>query len=369
MKSIHRTTITSGLCLILLFLILGTATAGCISSEAPATYTGLKQVPHNITGVFTTISGIAYDSASGEFAANNPGIVYNVMQYDRLFTTTQEGSGSPLFFTIDDKYGRHFFSHRKNGNSTLFRSGILESDNIFSTKMISSSAGIVTVQTALAVRNETTVPGDITAVPNLTGTWTTGQNSIYQINSQEGDVFSGKITVHGKTTFTPFAGYIDKINDDGTVELVMLCVKGNFILGNVNMSTHNITVPYVLYVDGRISSTPHDTAGLLGTNMSYNVTQEHATVLDIYGITEDVSEKTRLLSMSDENIGRYNLTSTSDNIIIIGIAQEDNSFIEYSPQTGLSRGFVKGHTKYNFRAGPDLAEVSVHNFEQNKGEE
>jgi hypothetical protein len=82
---------------------------------------------------------------------------------------------------------------------------------------------------------------------------------------------------------------------------------------------------------------------------------------------EDTSEQARMLSVSDENTGRYNLTSASDNIAIIGIAQGDNSFIEYSPETGLIRGFVKGNTKYNFRGGSDLAEASVHNLKQKKG--
>ena len=241
MKAIHRTAISLSLFLAILFLIVGTATASCVSPEPLATDTGLKQVPYNINGVFTTVSGITYDSASGGFAANNSGKVYTVTQYDRLFKIVEDTSCSPLFFAIDDKHGTHFFSHRKNGNTTLFRSGIIESDDVFSTGIISSSGGVVTVQTALAVRNGTTVPDDRTAIPNLTGTWTTAQNSVYQINSQEGNVFSGKITAHGKTTFTPFAGYIDTVDEDGTAEIVMLCVKGNLILGNVNVNTHNIT--------------------------------------------------------------------------------------------------------------------------------
>jgi len=248
----------------------------------------------------------------------------------------------------------------------LFRSGIIESDDVFSKGIISSSGGVVKVHTALAVRNGATVPDDRMAIPNLTGNWTTAQNSVYQINGQEGNVFSGKITANGKTTSTPFAGYIDEVDEDGTAEIVMLCVRGNFILGDVNVSAHNITIPYVLYADGRIASSPHETEWPK-TNMSYNVTQEYATFLNSDGITEDTSEHARLLSVSDENTGRYNLTSVSDNIKIIGIAQRDNSFIEYSPETGLIRGFVKGHTKYDFRGGPDFAEASVHNLKQKKG--
>ena len=369
MKAIHRTAIVLSLSLAILFLTAGISIADYVNSEPSMTDTGLKQVPYDITGVFTTVSGITYNSSSGVFAVDNSGKIYTVTQYDRLFTVTEDISSSPLFLAIDEKDGRHFFSHRKNGNTTLFRSGIIESDDVISTRMIASSGGVVTVQTALAVRNGMTAPDNRMAIPNLTGNWTTGQNSVYQINSQEGNVFSGKITVHGKTTFTPFAGYIDKVNDDGTVEIVILCVKGNFILGNVSISTHNITIPYVLYADGRISSSPHETAEWAGTNMSYNVTQEYATVLNSDGITEDASEKVRLLSVSDENTGRYNLTSTSDNITIIGIAQEDNSFIEYSPETGLIRGFVTGNTKYDFRGGSDLAETSVHNLKQKEGEE
>ena len=86
MKAIHRTAISLSLFLAILFLIVGTATAGCVSPEPLATDTGLKQVPYNINGIFTTVSGITYNSASGGFAANNSGIVYNVTQYDRLFT-------------------------------------------------------------------------------------------------------------------------------------------------------------------------------------------------------------------------------------------------------------------------------------------
>ena len=114
----------------------------------------------------------------------------------------------------------------------------------------------------------------------------------------------------------------------------MLCVRGNFILGDVNVSTHNITIPYVLYADGRIASSPHEIEWP-GINMSYNVTQEHAAVLNSDRITENTSGQTRLPSVSDENTGRYNLTSASDNITIIGIAQGNNSFIEPIPKVHL----------------------------------
>jgi len=363
MKAIHRTAIALGFSLAILFLIVGTATAGYVSPEQPAIDIGLKHVPYNINGVFTTVSGITYDSASGEFDTDSSGTVYTVTQYDRLFTIVEDISGSPLFFAIDDKHGKHFFIHRKDGNNTLFLSGIIESDDVFSTKMITSSGGVVKVKTALAVRNGAEVPDDSTPVPDLIGTWTTAQNSVYQINSQEENVFSGRITAHGKTTSTRFAGYIDTVAEDGTAEIVMLCEKGNFILGSVNESTHNITIPYVLYADGRISSSPYE-AMWARTNMSYNVTQKYATVLNSDGITEDTSKQVRLLSVSDQKVGRYNLTSTSDDITIIGTVQEDNSFIEYSPETGLIRGFVKGHTKYDFRGGTDLAEASAHNLKQ-----
>jgi len=364
MKAIHRTTIALSLSLAILFLIAGTATAGYVSYENPATDTGLKQVPYNINGVFTTVSGVTYDSASEGFAADNSGIVYTVTQYDRLFTVTEDSSGSPLFLAIDNKDGRHFFSYGNDGSTKWFRSGIIESDDVFSTRMIASSGGVVTVRTALAVRNGETVPDDRTAIPDLTGTWTTAKNSVYQIDSQEGDVFSGKIIPHGKTTFTRFAGYIDTVPGDGTAEIVMFCERGNFILGNVNLSTHSIAIPYVLYADGRVSSS------LLTTeepewaeiNMSYNVTRKYVTVLNSEGITEDTSEQIRLLSVSDETAGRYTLSSVSDDITIIGAVQEDNSFIEYSPETGLICGFVRGHTKYDFRGGPDFAEASVHNL-------
>ena len=364
MKAIHRTAIALSLSLAILFLIVGTATVCSVSPEHPATDIGLKQVPYNINGAFTTVSGITYDSASGGFTADNSGKVYTVTQYDRLFTVVEDISSSPLFFAIDDKQGTHFFSYGNDGNTKLFRSGIIESDDVFSTEMIANSGGVVTVQTALAVRNGKTIPDDRTAVPDLTGTWTTAQNSVYLIDSQEGNVFSGKITPHGKTTFTSFAGYIDTVAEDGTVEIVMLCEKSNLILGNLNESTRNITISYVLYADGRIASLPltEDVAKWAETNMSYNVTQKYVTVLNSGGITEDTSEQVRLLTASDEKAGRYNLTSTSDDITIIGTVQEDNSFIEYSPETGLIRGFVKGNTKYDFRGGPDLAEASVHNL-------
>jgi|GEM_PF-1215768 len=364
MKAIHRTAIALSLSLAILFLIVGTATAGYASSEHPATDTGLKQVPYNINGVFTTASGITYDSASGGFTADNSGKVYTVTQYDRLFTLVEDISGSPLFFAIDSKDGRHFFSYGNEGNAKLFRSGIIKSEDVFSTRMITSSDGVVTVKTALAVRNGATVPNDRTAIPDLTGTWTTAKNSIYLIDSQEGDVFSGKIIPHGKTTFTRFAGYIDTVAEDDTAEIIMFCEKGNFILGNVNLSTHSIAIPYVLYADGRVSSSPLTTDGAewAETNMSYNVTRKYVTVLNSDGITEDSSEQVLLLSVSDENAGQYTLTSASDDITIIGTVQEDNSFIEYSPETGLVRGFVKGHIKHDFRGGPDFAEASVHNL-------
>ncbi|MCC4769276.1 hypothetical protein FXV91_03370 [Methanosarcina sp. DH2] len=364
MKTFYRTTIALCLSLAILFLIIGTATAGYVSPEHPATNTGLKQVPYDINGVFTTVSGITYDSASGWFAADNSGIVYTVTQYDRLFTIEEDIFCSPLFFAIDDKHGTHFFSYENNGNTRLFRSGIIESDDLFSTRLIANSGGVVTVQTALAVRNGTTVPDDRTAIPDLIGTWTTAQNSVYLIDSQEGNVFYGQITPHGKTTSTQFAGYIDTVAEDGTVEIVMLCEKGNLILGNVNESTHNITISYVLYADGRVSFSSLTEVGTrwARTNMSYNVNQEYVTVLNSGGISEDTSEQVRLLTVSDEKAGLYTLTSASDDITIIGTVQRDNSFIEYSPETGLIRGFVKGNTKYDFRGEPELAEASVHNL-------
>jgi hypothetical protein len=352
------------LSLAILFLIVGTATAGYVSLENPTTDTGLKQVPYNINGVFTTVSGITYDSASGGFTADNSEVVYTVTQYDRLFTVVEDSSGSPLFFVIDNKDGRHFFSYGNDGNTKWFRSGIIESDDVFYTRMIANSGGVVTVHTALTVRNEAKVPDDRMAIPDLTGTWTTAQNSVYLIDSQEGDVFSGKITAHGKTTSTRFAGYVDTIAEDGTVEIVMLCEKGNLILGNVNVSTHNITIPYVLYADGRVASSLLTTDGAewAETDMPYNVTRKYVTALNSDGITEDTSEQIRLLSVSDENAGRYTLTSASDDITTIGIVQEDNSFIEYSPETGLICGFVRDHTKYDFRGGTDFAEASVHDL-------
>lgn len=363
MKAIHRTAIVLGFSLAILFLIAGTATAGYGSYEQLAIDIGLKQVPYDINGDFTTVSGITYNSSSGEFDTNNPGAIYTVTQYDRLFTIVEDGSSAPLFFAIDDKHGKHFFSHRKDGNATSFQSGVIESDDVFSKRMITSSDGIVKVQTVLAVRNGAEVPEDSTPIPDLIDTWSTAQNSVYQINSQEGNVFSGRITAHGKTTSTAFAGYIEEFSVDGTADLVMLCEKGNFILGSVNESTHNITIPYVLYADGRTSSSPYE-ATWARTNMSYNVTRKYSTVMNSDGITEDTSKQVRLLSVSDQKVGRYNLTSASDDITIIGIVQENNSFIEYSPETGLIRGFVKGHIKYDFRGGTDLAEASAYDLKQ-----
>jgi hypothetical protein len=366
-KAIHRKTVAFSLSILTLFLIAGVGAAGCVCPESPAISIGLKQVPYNINGNFTTFSGVTYNTTSGEFASTNPGMAYNVSQYDRLFTISDDMSEAPLFFAIDDKHGKHFFSHIKNGNNTTFRSGSIESDNIFSTGMVNSSGGVVTVQTALVVRNGILVPDDSMEFPNLTGNWTTTQKSVYQINNQEGNVFSGKITASGKTTSTPFGGYIDKIDEDGTAEIVILCVKGNFILGDINISTHNITIPYVLYADGRISSSPQtgNLADWVGANISYNVTQEYTTLLNRTGITEDPFDQVWLLSVSDNNTGRYNLTSTSSNTRIFGIAQEDNSFIEYSPDTGLICGFVKGYTKYNFRGNSYFAEASLNNLKHN----
>lgn len=39
----------------ILFLIVGTVTASCVNSEPPAIDTGLRQVPYNISGFFTTV--------------------------------------------------------------------------------------------------------------------------------------------------------------------------------------------------------------------------------------------------------------------------------------------------------------------------
>ena len=368
MKPIHRTTIAFSLYLVILFLIVGTATAGYAYPEHPVTDARLKHVPYNINGVFTTVSGSTYNSSSGTFAENNLGTVYTVTQYDRLFKI-RGISGSPSFFAIDDSHGTHFFSHKKEGNATVFRSGIIESNNVFSMRMLNSSGGVVTAQTALAVRNGKSVPRDRTKSSNITGTWTTAQNSVYQINSQEGNVFSGKITASGKTTSTKFAGYIDMVNGDGTVKIVMLCEKGNFILGNINVSTHNITIPYVLYADGRVASSPltEGAAEWARNNTSYNVTQEHVTVLNSKGISGSISKQIWLLSVSDENTGKYNLTSTTENNTISGIVQGGNSFIEYSQKTGLVLGFVTGKTKYDFRGGSELAESSIHNLKQKEG--
>lgn len=364
MKAFYRTAIALSLSLAVLFLIAGTATAGYVNPGLPATDIGLKQVPYDINGVFTTVSGITYDSASGGYSTEDSGKVYSVTQYDRLFTVEEDFSGSPLFFAIDDKHGKHFFSYESDGNSRLFRSGTIESDDVFSTRMISSSGGVVIAQTALAVRNGATVPDNRKPIPDLIGTWSTAQSSIYLIESQEGNVFSGRITAHGKTTSTPFAGYIEKVSEDGTAELVMLCEKGNFILGNISQNTHNITISYVLYVNGRVSSSLLTEDGAEWVKNNRTVTQEYSAVLNSDGITEDRSEHVRLLAVSDENAGRYNMTSASGETTIIGAAQVDRSFIEYSPETGFIRGFVKGNMKYDFRGGPVLAEVSVHNLKQ-----
>jgi hypothetical protein len=364
MKAFYRTVIAVSFSLAILFLIAGTATTGYVSPGPPATDTGLKQVPYDITGDFTTFSGITYDSASGEFSAENSGEDYTVTQYDRLFTIMEDDSCSPLFFAIDDKHGKHFFSYESEGNTRAYRSGIIRSDDIFSTRMISSSGGVVTVRTALAVRNGAEVPCDRKPIPDLMGTWTTAQNSVYEIDSQEGNVFSGKITAHGKTTSTPFAGYIEKIAEDGTIELVMLCEKGNFILGNIDQNTHNITISYALYVNGKISSLPLTGDGTEWAETNRTLTGEYTAVLNGDGITEDTLTHFRLLTVSDEKAGQYNLTSDSDENKIIGAVQRENSFIEYSPETGLIRGFVKGNQKYDFRGRHDLAEVSVYNLRQ-----
>ncbi len=367
MNTFYRKSLVLCFFLVVIFMIVGTATAACVSPKLQTTDTGLKQVPYNITGNFTTVSGITCNSTSGEFAANNSEIVYNVTQHNRLFTIREDISDSPLFFAIDDKHGTHFFSYGNDGNTTFFRSGAIKSDDVFSTRMLTSSGGVVTAQTAIAVRNETTVRNDRTASPNLTGTWITAQNSVYQINNQERNVFSGRVTASGKTTSTRFLGYIDKVNEDGTAKIVILCEKRNLMLGNVNVSTHNITIPYVLYADGRVASSPLTTGETewAGTNMSYNVNQKYSIVLNSDGITEDTSKQVRLLSVSNANTGRYTLTSESDNITIIGIAQGDNSFFEYSSRTGLFDGFITGKTKYDFRGGPDVAEASVHCLNQN----
>lgn len=76
MKAIHRTAIALSLSLVILFLIVGTVTAGYVSPEHPATDAGSKQVPYDINGVFTTVSGITYDSAFGGFAAYNSGSLH-----------------------------------------------------------------------------------------------------------------------------------------------------------------------------------------------------------------------------------------------------------------------------------------------------
>jgi hypothetical protein len=359
MKATHRTAIGLSLFLAILFLIAGTASVDSVSPELPETDTGLKQVPYDINGTFKTVSGITYNSTLGEFTADNSGIVYTVTQYDRLFTIMEDISGSPLFFAIDNKDGRHFFSYGNDGNTILFRSGIIESDDVFSTNMIANSGGVIIVQTALAVRNGITVPDYRQEVPDLTGRWITGQKSDYLIDSQEGNVFSGKIIQYKNKRIIPFAGYIDTVDEDGTAEIVMLCEKSNIILGNANVNTHYIDISYILYADDRIASSPYK-ADWAETNTPYNVIQENVTVLNNDGVTEDKSEQVRLLTVSDENKGQYTLTSAFDDITIIGAVQENNSFIEYSPETGLIRGFVEGHTKYDFRGEPDFAEASVH---------
>lgn len=367
MNAFYRKSLVLCFFLVVLFMIVGTATAACGSHKHQTTDTRLKQVPYNITGNFTTVSGITCNSTSGEFTANNSGIVYNVTQHNRLFTIWKDISDSPLFFAIDDKHGTHFFSYGNDGNTTIIRSGAIKSDDVFSTRMLTSSGGVVTAQTAIAVRNGKKAPKDRTVSPNLTGTWITSQNSIYQINSQEGNVFAGRVTASGKTTSTRFLGFIDKVNEDGITKIVILCEKRNLMLCNVNVRTHNITTPYVLYADGRVASSPLTTGETewAGTNMSYNETRKYSTILNSDRITEDTSEQVRLLSVTNASTGRYNLTSDSDNITIIGIAQGDDSFFEYSPSTGLFDGFITGKTKYDFRGGPDVAEASVYCLDQN----
>jgi len=366
MNTFYRKSVTLCFFLIVMFMIAGTATSACVSPKLQTADMGLNQVPYNITGNFTTVSGITCNSVSGEFAVNNSGMGYNVTQHNRLFTIWEDASDSPLYFAIDNKQGTHFFCYGNDGNTTFFQSGAIKSDDVFSTRMLTSSGGVVTAQTAVAVRNGTIAKNDRTASPNLTGTWITAQNSVYQIDNQKGSVFFGRVTASGKTTSTRFLGYIDKVNEDGTAKIVMLCEKRNLILGNVNVSTHNITIPYVLYADGRVASSPLTTGETqwAGTNMSYNVNQKYSITLNSDGITEYTSEQVRLLSVSNANTGRYNLTSDSDNIKIIGIAQGDNSFFEYSPTTGLFDGFITGKTKYDFRGSPDVAEASVHCLNQ-----
>ena len=97
------------------------------------------------------------------FRSGHLGIVYNVTQHDRLFTIGEDISDSPLFFAIDDKHGTHFFSYGNDGNTTFFRSGTIKSDDVFSTRMLTSSGGVVTAQTVLAVRNGTTAQNYRTA--------------------------------------------------------------------------------------------------------------------------------------------------------------------------------------------------------------
>lgn len=75
MKTIHRKAIALSFFLAILFLIAGTASAGYASPEHPVTGIGLKCVPYNIAGDFTTISGITYDFEVGGFSADNSGAV------------------------------------------------------------------------------------------------------------------------------------------------------------------------------------------------------------------------------------------------------------------------------------------------------
>ena len=81
-------------------------------------------------------------------------------------------------------------------------------------------------------------------------------------------MFSGRITASGKTTSTRIPGYIDKVDEDGTAKIVILCEKRNLMLGNINLSTHNITIPYVLYADGRVAFHPLRQARLSGRELT-----------------------------------------------------------------------------------------------------
>jgi len=58
MKAIHRKAIVLSLLLAIFFLTAGTATACYVSPVHLATDTGLKEVPYDINGVFTAVSGI-----------------------------------------------------------------------------------------------------------------------------------------------------------------------------------------------------------------------------------------------------------------------------------------------------------------------